>query len=326
MGAGVADQTELFVTQFRAELATLGYVEGRNLRLDFQSSDGNARRLPDIAEAFVKERASVIVAITAPAARAALRATRLIPIIVIAGDFVAEGLGTSLANPGGNITGISMINDDLEAKRLEILKRMLPSAQRFTVLFDRTVVSPTRMQELENGARALDVKLQTVDVHRPADVTAALENLRDRGAEAVNILATAGRFATREQIGQLASTYKLPAICARPELALAGCLASYGTSSRELFSNLADLTDKMLKGASPANMPVRQPTKFELVINLKVAQALGLSIPQTVLGRADEVIEQGRGYTVLLSFWPVSPRASNVKNNDPSLIEPIAAQ
>jgi putative ABC transport system substrate-binding protein len=118
MGAGVADQNELFVTQFRAELATLGYVEGRNLRLDFRSSDGDARRLPDIAEAFVKDKASVIVAITAPAAHAALRATRLIPIIVIAGDFVAEGLGTSLANPGGNVTGISMINDDLEPKRL----------------------------------------------------------------------------------------------------------------------------------------------------------------------------------------------------------------
>ncbi len=295
MRIGAAANNEPFATLFREALAALGDVEGRNLRLDFRFADGDAQRFPEMAEAFVQEKASVIVAFSTPAARAAQRATRTIPIIAVVGDFVAEGLGASLAKPGGNITGVSMIEPELETKRLEILKEMLPAARRN----DRTAVLPARLREVKDGARALGVELQTVDVRGPADLAAAFETLRAGGAEAVNILDTSMLFNFRDQLGALASAYKLPAICGLPEMAAAGCLASYGTSVRELYSNLADLTDKMLKGASPADTPARQPTKFELVINLNVARAIGVTVPPSVspvLTRpSNEPHEFGRG-------------------------------
>jgi putative tryptophan/tyrosine transport system substrate-binding protein len=183
-----------------------------------------------------------------------------------------------------------MINDEIEAKRLEILSEMLPTARRFAVLMDRTIVPPARFQALEGGARALGVQLQTIDVHSPADFAAALETLHAGGTEGVNILASAAWFAS-DQLRALASMYNLPAICSSRQMAAAGCLASYATSAQELTGTLADLTDKMLRGASPADTPVRQPTKFELVVNLKTAKALGLTIPPLILARADEVIE-----------------------------------
>ena len=277
--------------RLREALAALGDVEGRNLRLDFRFADGDPQRFPEMAEAFVKEKASVIVVFSEAAARAAQRATRTIPIIAVTGDFVAEGFAASLARPGGNITGVSMIEPELEAKQLQILTEMLPAARRVGVLNDHTVVSPARLQAREDGARALGIELQSVDVQGPADFAAAFEALRAGGAEAVDVPATSMMVTFREQLGTLALKYKLPAICGVSEMAAAGCLASYGTSSRELFGTLADLTDKMLKGASPADTLSRRPTKFELVANLKVARTIGIDIPPSVLARADEVIE-----------------------------------
>ena len=292
MVTGAANsETDSSATRLREELAALGDVEGRNLRLDFRSADGDARRYPEFAEAFVQEKARVIVVFTVAAARAAQRATRTIPIVAVVGDLVAEGFGISLAKPGSNITGVSMIEPELEAKRLEILKEMLPAARRFGVLNDRTLASPARLQAREQGARVLGIELQTVDVRSPADFAAAFETLRAGGAEAVDIPGSSMLNVFGDQLGALALQYKLPAICELPHMATAGCLASYGTSLRELFGNLADLTDKMVKGASPADTPARQPTKFELVINLKTAEALGLTVPPSILARADEVIE-----------------------------------
>jgi putative tryptophan/tyrosine transport system substrate-binding protein len=261
------------------------------VRLDFRFSDGDDQRFPEMAEALVKEKATVIVVFNQAAAHAAQQATRTIPIIAVAGDFVAEGLGASLAKPGGHTTGVSLIEPELEAKRLEIMKEMLPAAWHFGVLSDRDVVAPARLKAVEDGARALGVQLQTVDVRSPADFGVAFEALRAGGAEAVDIFGSSMLFNFRDQLGALASAYKLPAICLFPEMVVAGCLASYGTSLRELSATLADLTDKMLKGASPADTPARQPTKFELVINLKVARVLGIKIPPSILARADEVIE-----------------------------------
>ena len=291
MVTGTAATNAPLPTRFREALAALGNIEGRNLRLDFRFADGDTKRFPEMAEAFVQEKANVIVVFSEAAAHAAQHATSTIPIIVIAGDFVAEGLGASLAKPGGNITGISMLEPELETKQLEILKEMLPAARRVGVLNDRTNVSPMRLQARQDGAWALGIELQSVDVHTPADFATAFETLRAGGAEAVNIPASSMTVSFRDRLGALASTYKLPTICGLPEMAAAGCLASYGTSSRELFITLADLTDKMLKGAAPADTPTQQPTKFELVINLKVARALGVEIPPSLLARADEVIE-----------------------------------
>jgi putative ABC transport system substrate-binding protein len=289
MVTGAAPNSEGVMRPLREGLAELGDVEGRNLRLDFRFADGDAQRFPEMAEALVKEKASVIVVFSEAAAHAAQRATQTIPIIAIAGDFVAEGLARSLAKPGGNITGVSMIEPELETKQLEILKEVLPAARRVGVLNDHTVILPARLRARNDAARALGIELQSVDVNSPADFAAAFKSLSAGGAEAVDIPGSSMMVTFRDQLGALASAYKLPAICGLPGMAAAGCLASYGTS--QLVGMLADLTDKMLKGASPADTPARQPTKFELVINLKTAQALGLTVPPSILARADEVIE-----------------------------------
>jgi putative ABC transport system substrate-binding protein len=291
MVTGSAANSEQAMRMFREGLAALGDIEGRNLRLDFRFADGDAQRFPEMADALVKEKPIVIVVFSEAAAHAAQRATRTIPIIAIAGDFVAEGLAKSLAQPGGNITGVSMIEPELETKQLEILKDMLPTARRVGVLNDHTVVLPVRLRARKDGARALGIELQSVDVNSPADFAAAFKSLSAGGAEAVDIPGSSMMVTFRDQLGALASAYKLPAICGLPEMAGAGCLAGYGTSTHELFGTLADLTDKMLKGASPADTPARQPTKFELVINLKTAGALGLTVPPSILARATEVIE-----------------------------------
>jgi len=291
MVTGTAATNAPLPTRFREALAALGNIEGRNLRLDFRFADGDTKRFPEMAEAFVQEKANVIVVFSEAAAHAAQHATSTIPIIVIAGDFVAEGLGASLAKPGGNITGISMLEPELETKQLEILKEVLPAARRVGVLNDHTVILPARLRARNDAARALGIELQSVDVNSPADFAAAFKSLSAGGAEAVDIPGSSMMVTFRDQLGALASAYKLPAICGLPGMAAAGCLASYGASTSEFFGMLADLTDKMLKGASPADTPARQPTKFELVVNLKTAKTLGLTIPPSILARADEVIE-----------------------------------
>jgi len=291
MRTGAATNNEPFATLFREALAARGYVEGHDLRLDYRFADGDAQRYPEMAQALVRDRVGVIVVFSDPAARAAQRETQTIPIIAVLGDPIASGLIASLAKPGGNLTGLSMFGSELAAKRLEILREILPTGQRFAVLIDRANVPPERLQAVEDGARALGVGLQTVSVRSPADLAAAFNAVRAGGADAVNILGSSMLFAYRNEVGALALAHKLPSICDLPEMAAAGCLASYGPSWRELSGNLAELTDKILKGASPADLPARQPTKFELVINLKVAREIGVEIPPAILARADEVIE-----------------------------------
>ena len=291
MRTGAAANNEPFGTLFRDALAARGYAEGRDLRLDYRFADGDAQRYSEMAQALVRDRVGVIVVFSDPAARAAQRETQTIPIIAVLGDPVASGLITSLAKPGGNLTGISMFGSELAAKRLELLTEILPAAQRVGVLIDRANVPPERLREVEDGARALGVALQTVGVHSPADFAVAFDTLRAGGTEAVTILGSSMVFNYRHEVGALALAHKLPSICDLPEMAAAGCLASYGPSWRELSGNLAELTDKILKGASPADLPARQPTKFELVINLKVAREIGVEILPAILDRADEVIE-----------------------------------
>ena len=289
MRVNTASNNEPFATLFREGLAARGYVEGGNLRLDYRFADGDGRRLPEMAEALLKENVSVIVVFSDPAARAAQRASDTIPIIAVVSDFVASGLGASLAKPGGNVTGVSMLEPELEGKRLEILKEILPTARRLALLNDSSARQP--LHAVEDAARALGVSLQTVNVSSPAEFAAAFDALRAGRAEAVNIAGSSMLFNFRNEVGALALKRKLPAICEWPEMAAAGCLASYGTSLRELYDTLAELTEKILKGASPAELPARQPTKFELIFNLKVAREIGVDVPPSILARADEVIE-----------------------------------
>jgi len=284
------DNVEPFPTIFRGALGALGQVDGRNIRIQLRLAEGHAERFPELARALVREKASVIVASGDAAVRAAQQATETIPIVALVDDIVASGLIKSLAKPGGNTTGVSIIASELDAKRLEILKQIVPSSRRFAVLHDPASAS-ARPELLTDAARVLSVELRTVDVRRPGDFAPAFASFSADGIDAVNILSSPLLFGFRAEICGLNMTHRLPAIGQAREMAEAGCLASYGVSFSEFYAMAANLTDKMLKGARPAETPAEQPTKFELVINLKTAKALGLAIPQSILGRADEVIE-----------------------------------
>ena len=285
-----ADNVEPSATGFKDALAALGWVDGHNIRIEVRLAEGRAERLPELAQSLVRAKASVILALGPPAIRAAQQATSTIPIVANA-DLLASGLIASLARPGGNTTGVSMLNTELDAKRLEILKELVPSGRRFALLSDPATKVPAQLQAIANVATALGVELQTANVRGPADLAPAFASLRAGGAEAINILSSAMLFGSREELGRLSLTYKLPAICEWREMAEAGCVASYGYRLSEGYAMLAALTDKMLKGAPPGETPAQQPTRFELVINRKVALAIDIEIPPAVLGRADEVIE-----------------------------------
>ena len=285
-----SDTVEPFASGFKNALAAVGLVDGRNIRIEVLLAEGHAERLPELARSLVQAKASVILAFGIPAIRAAQQATSTIPIVGNA-DLLASGLIASLARPGGNTTGVSMLNTELDAKRLEILKEIVPSGRRFALMSDPATKVPAQLQAIADVAHALGVELQTVDLRIPADLAPAFASFRVGGAEAIDVLSSAMLFGSREELGRLSLTYKLPAICEWREMAEAGCVASYGTRLSEGYAMLAALTDKMLKAAPPGETPAQQPNKFELVINRKVARAIGIEIPPAVLGRADEVIE-----------------------------------
>jgi putative ABC transport system substrate-binding protein len=274
----------------REALAGLGYVDGRTIRLDFRLAEGDVGRFPEMAAALVRDKPSVIVAQGEAAARATQAATRTIPILATTNDLAVSGLIASLAKPDGNITGISLLVTELDAKRLEVLTELVPSGRRFGVLNDPAISQPPGLQALAVTARARGVELLTVDVHAQ-ELAPALASLRAGAAEGVNILSSPLFYGHRDQIGSLLLQHKLPAICEWREMTASGCLASYGTTLRELYAMEAALIDKMLKGARPSDTPAQQPTRFELVLNLKVARELAVAIPPAILARADEVIE-----------------------------------
>jgi len=279
------------IAMYRNALTALGYVDGKNLRLDIRLAEGDAERLPKLAEALVREKVSVIYAAGPAAARAARGATRTIPIVATASDLVALGLISSLAKPGGNITGVSLLIPELDAKRLEILREILPSAQRFGVIGDPATSGPAGLQAIASAAGALGVELQTVEARSPREFPAAVASLGAAGVEGVSVLGSPLLFSAHKELVALLLAEKLPGICEWREMAATGCLASYGITLRETVAMVAALIDKILKGANPSDTPAQQPTKFELVVNLKTAKALGLTVPPSILARADEVIE-----------------------------------
>src|SRR6266446_80587 len=276
---------------FRNALAGLGYVEGRNLRLEFHFAEGHADRFPALAAALVRDRPAVIAALGDAATRAAQQATKTIPIVAIADDLVAAGLIDSMAKPGGNTTGVSILATELDAKKLEVLKEIVPVARRFGLLRDRASSTEARLAAITAMGRALGLELQTVDVESPADFAAAFAGLRAGGAEALDILASPLLANFERELVRLSLEYKLPAICQFREMVEAGCLVSYGVKRSEMYAMLAAYTDKMLKGAKPGETVAQQPSAVELVINRKTARELGIEIPPAVLARADEVIE-----------------------------------
>jgi len=279
------------VPLIRNALAALGYAEDHNLRLDFRFAEANAERFPALAEELVGDKATVIITLGDAATHAAQQATRTIPIVAIADDLVGAGLIDSMAKPGGNTTGISILATELDAKKLEILKEIVPSVRRLGVLRDPASIFPGRTEAIVEAGRSLGVELQTVDASSPADFDAAFALFHAGGVGGIDILASPMLANSPEELAELSIRYKLPAICQFREMVAAGCLASYGVKRAEMYAMLAGYIDKMLKGARPGETVARQPTALELVINRKTARKLGVEISPAILARADEVIE-----------------------------------
>ena len=275
----------------RESLAKVGLIDGKNVRLEMRLAEGRLERLPGLAEALVRDGVTVILAFGEPAGQAAQSATETLPIVCVADDLIASGLAASLAKPGTNMTGVSILATELDAKKIELLKELLPDAKRVGVVNDPSTSGQERSHKIAQTARDLGVQIQTIDVHGPDDLEPAFKALRTGRAEGVNIVSSAMLTSFRRRLGELSLSAKIPAICQWRNMVEAGCLASYGITTEELYSLSADQIAKLLKGAKPADLPVQQPTKFELIISLKSAKALGVVIPSSFLLRADEVFE-----------------------------------
>ena len=278
---------------FREGLRELGYIDGKNIMIEWKSADGKVERLAALVAELVRLKVAVIVSAGATGTRTAKQATTTIPIVMAQDpDPVGNGLVASLARPGGNITGLPSLTADLSGKRLELLKEILPKLSHVAVFETSTSAGNTRqLGETELAARAFGVTLQYLDVKGANDIETAFRAATRERAEAVLVLASPVTISRQAQIVEHAAKSRLPAIYSRREAVEEGGLVSYGVSFPDLDRRAATYVDKILKGSKPADLPVEQPTKFELVINLKTAKALGLTIPQSVLLRADQVIE-----------------------------------
>ncbi len=278
---------------FRLGLRDLGWVEGKNISIEYRYAEGRYDRLPDLAADLVRLKVDVIVATVSPAALAAQKATRAIPIVIAAaGDPVALGLVESLARPGGNITGLSQMGPQVTGKRLELLKEMVPKLSRVAVLWNpQGAVATLYWKEIQLPARQLGVQLHSLEVRSPNDFDNAFEEATRAGAGALFIIPDPVTVTNLKRIADLATKSRLPSIFHIAEFADAGGLVAYGPDRADMFRRAATFVDKILKGAKPGDLPVEQPTKFELVINMKTAKASGITIPQSVLFRADRVIE-----------------------------------
>jgi putative tryptophan/tyrosine transport system substrate-binding protein len=282
---------------FRQGLRDLGYVEGRNVVIEYRDAEGKFERLPALAAELVALKVDVIVAADGtPPALAAKRATSTLPIVFAAvADPVTSGLVTSLARPGGNVTGLSLLTTELVGKCLEQLKQAVPGVTRVAVLWQPGVLGERTDKDMLKGAdvaaRALGVRLQFVEARGPADFDRAFSDMTKTRTGALTVLPSAMFFNERRRLVDLAAKNRLPAVYPGREFVDAGGLMAYGPNAADLFRRAATYVDRILKGAKPGDLPVEQPTKFELVINLKAAKALGLTIPPPLLGRADQVIE-----------------------------------
>ena len=277
----------------RERLRELGYVEGQNVIFEPRWADGKAERLPSLAAELIAAKVDVFVAGGSSPALAARQATKSVPIVMATGgDPVELELAAGLARPGGNVTGVISLIGQLVVKRLELLKQLIPRASRIAVVRDPdNPSSALSLREAENAAHSFGIVVQAVGVRGPRDLDAAFSAMKKSHIDAA-ILAENTRFlADRRRIADLAVTHRLPMLVAAKEFAEAGALVSYGTDYLDLFRRAAHYVDKILRGANPADLPIEQPTKFELVINLKTAKALGLTIPPSLLLRADQVIE-----------------------------------
>jgi putative tryptophan/tyrosine transport system substrate-binding protein len=278
---------------FLQGMRELGYVEGKNLVIEWRYAEGKFDRLPDLATDLVRLKVEVIVTTGPTSTSAAKDATSTIPIVMgLDIDPVGSGFVTSLARPGGNITGLSNLAPEISGKRLELLKEIIPKLSRVAVLGTSTGPGNAQnLKETELAAGALGVKIQYLDVLGPKDIETAFRAASKARADAVLVLSSAVISSQRTQVADLAVKSRLPASYVRPEYVEDGGLMSYAPSSNDLLRRAATYVDKILKGAKPADLPMEQPKKFEFIINLKAAKQIGLAIPPNVLARADRVIK-----------------------------------
>ncbi len=280
------------VGAFRQGLRELGYVEGQTIALEVRWAEGRMERIPELVAELVGLKMDVLVAGISQAALAANKATRTTPIVMVAADPVGLGLVASLARPGGNVTGLSVFNEAIIGKRLELLKELVPGLARVAVLRNPIMAAHATFWEAsEVAARTLGVALQPLEVRGPEDFEAAFAAATRGNAQALIAFDDTLILAHKPRIVALAASSRLPAMYGLREFPDDGGLISYGPSFADLFRRAATYVDKILKGAKPADLPVEQPTKFELVINRKTANALGLTVPPTLLAQADDVIE-----------------------------------
>jgi len=274
-------------------LHDLGWLKGQNIAIEYRSAEGNLDRLPALATELVSLKVDLIVAVSAPETSAARRATISTPIVfVVHGDPVGTGDVQSLAHPGGTTTGVAQMHPELTTKQLEILQQLVPRVSRTAVLWN--AANPAKVgdwRERRPSAHTLGIALQSSEVRRPTDLSGAFATIRKQRPDAMLILGDPLTVSSRVPIADFAVKEHLPVMYPLRLFVEAGGLISYGADVTDLFRRAARYVDKILKGAKPADLPVEQPTKFELVINLKTAKALGLTIPQSLLVRADQVIE-----------------------------------
>jgi putative ABC transport system substrate-binding protein len=276
-----------------ARLRDLGYVEGRTMALEYRTSDGRNERYPALAEDLVKAGVDVIVAPGTSAAVAARRATTTIPIVMmVVADPVGAKLVASLARPGGNVTGMSSSATDLVPKHIELVKEAMPRVSRVAALWSPTSsADTTALEQLRAAAESRRVRIHAIEVRDPKELEGAFAAITQEGAEAVIPLDNASVYAMRRRILELAVQRRLPTFCFQRLYTEAGALMSYGPSFTDLARRTAGYVDRILKGARPSDLPVEQPTVFELVVNLKTAKAIRLTVPPALLARADEVIQ-----------------------------------
>ena len=273
---------------FRERLRELGYLEGQNIAFEARPGGGRLEKAPEL----VRLKVDVLVVGSFPLARAVKQATNTIPIVSVSADPVGTGLAASLARPGGNLTGFSYMTPELGGKRLELLKETVPGLSRVAILWHpANLHEPPAFSQLELAARALAVKLQSFEVRTPSELEAAFAAIARARADAVIVFENPLHVSHRSVIAKLAAKSRLPTMFEIRSFVEAGGLIAYGPRLVEMWRLAATYVDKILKGAKPADLPIEQPTKLELVINLQTAKALGLTIPRSILLRADEVIE-----------------------------------
>jgi putative tryptophan/tyrosine transport system substrate-binding protein len=286
-------QAQARVTALQAALRERGWAYGRNVAFEFRYAEGQVDRLPALAADLVHTNVDVILTAGTESTDAARKATTNIPIVMAAvGDPIAAGFIASLAQPGGNVTGASLLATELTAKRLELLKEILPALTRLAVLWSANNASVIqKFKQIEAAAPVLGVQLRTLELRTPSDIEKSFESAAQFGAEAVMTTEDAIQITYRARLVDLAKRQRIPVASEFGEFAHAGALMSYGPSILDSFRHAAGYIDKILNGAKPADLPVEQPTRFELVLNLKTAKALGITVPPSLLSRADEVIE-----------------------------------